>query len=63
MFASLITDAFMGLGCMTFSFALIVLAAFLLALRAGFLPGLSERLKQLWSDSSMKESGREHHGV
>lgn len=47
MFASIIYDAFAGLGCMTFAFAEMALTAFCLALWLGLLPGVAEKLKRL----------------
>lgn len=57
MLANLVSDALMGLGCVTFSFALMAFAAFLLALRCGLLPGLAETLKQLGAEVSPSEGG------
>jgi hypothetical protein len=47
MFASLLYDAFAGLGCVTFAFGVMAMAAFCLALWLGMLPGVAERLKRL----------------
>jgi hypothetical protein len=60
-FANILTDAMMGLGCVTFSFALMAFAAALLALRCGLLPGVSEKLKQLWGEPSPPDGGRGRH--
>jgi hypothetical protein len=57
MLANLVSDALMGLGCMTFSFALMAFTAFLLALRCGLLPGLVEKLKQLGEETPPSEGG------
>jgi hypothetical protein len=57
MIASLVGDALMGLGCVTFGFAMMAGAALLLALRVGQRPGLKEYLTQLWRNPPPKESG------
>jgi len=47
MFASIVSDVFMGLGCVTFTLILLAGCAFMLALKLGWMPGLSEILKNL----------------
>ena len=64
MFASLVSDAMMGLGCVTFSFAVMAFAAFLVALHCGLLPGLAERLKRFRAAPPPKEDeGRPYREV
>lgn len=47
MFASILWDAFAGLGCMTFSFLLMVTGGVAIALWMGLLPGLSAAIRKL----------------
>jgi hypothetical protein len=54
--ASLVSDALLGLGCVTFSFALMAFGAFLLALRCGLLSGLVAKLKQLATEPPPKSN-------
>jgi hypothetical protein len=47
MFASIIWDAFAGLGCMTFTVLLMVAGCVSVALRLGMLPGVADALRKL----------------
>jgi hypothetical protein len=55
MFATLVYDAFAGLGCVTFALAVLALAGFGLALWLGLLPGIAEKLRRLGKE---KPDGR-----
>lgn len=56
MFASLIYDAFAGLGCVAFAFALMAGAAFCLAVWLGLLPGVAEKLRRLGKEKVDEDS-------
>ena len=47
MIASIIWDAFAGLGCMTFTVLLMAAGAFAIALRFGLLPCVADALRKL----------------
>ena len=52
MFASIVSDIFMGLGCVTFAFMLLAGAAFMLALRLGWMPGITQMLKNIGKEKT-----------
>jgi hypothetical protein len=51
MFASLVYDAFAGLGCTVFAVGMTALACFVIALWLGLLPNVAVKLKQLGMDN------------
>ena len=64
MTANLVSDAMAGLGCVTFSFALMAFAAVLLAVHSGLLPDLMAKLRQAWTEAPQDEhAGGQHRAI
>ncbi|AMV24092.1 hypothetical protein VT84_06825 [Gemmata sp. SH-PL17] len=55
--ASLVGEALMGLGCLTFCFALTACGGLLLALHSGLTRGLVEKLKALLAAAPKPQDG------